>query len=95
MNNSEYKNSEGSGSAAKVLLPKLVLDLSVKKARGQLLGGRYKQDFWVPGEKGRCKEGERGAFCYALEEEKASCHVRSQKALQAGGQRCLAGARWD
>jgi hypothetical protein len=27
----------------------LVLDLSVKKAMGQLLGRRDKQDFWVPG----------------------------------------------
>jgi hypothetical protein len=35
----------------------LVPDLSVKKAKGQLLGRRYRWDFWVPGEKGRCKEG--------------------------------------
>jgi len=31
--------------------------LSVKKAGGQLLGGRYRQDFQVPGGEGRYKEG--------------------------------------
>jgi hypothetical protein len=29
----------------------LILDLSVKKAMGQLLGGRDRRDFQVPGEK--------------------------------------------
>jgi hypothetical protein len=41
----------------------LVLDLSVKKALSQLLGGRYRQDFQVPEEEGaRSKRriGERG-----------------------------------
>jgi hypothetical protein len=32
--------------------------LSIKKARAQLLGRRYKWDFQVPGGKGRHKEGE-------------------------------------
>jgi len=36
----------------------LVLYLSVKEAMGQLLGRRYRLDFWVPGGKGRHKEGE-------------------------------------
>ena len=54
----------------------MVLDLSVKKAWGQLLDGRYRQDFWVPGGKGRHKEGERVFFCYGLEEEECSNHVR-------------------
>jgi hypothetical protein len=36
----------------------LVLDLSVKKAMGQLMYRRYRQDLWVPGGKGRHKEGE-------------------------------------
>jgi hypothetical protein len=36
----------------------LVLDPSVKKAGGQLLGRRYRWDFWVPGGNSRHKEGE-------------------------------------
>jgi hypothetical protein len=55
----------------------LVLDLSVKKAEGQLLGKRCGQDSQVPGGKVRCKEGERGVFCHALEGEEHSNHVRS------------------
>jgi hypothetical protein len=34
----------------------LVLDLSVKKATGQLLGGRNKQDFQDPEGKGDARE---------------------------------------
>ncbi|EDL77981.1 rCG36660 [Rattus norvegicus] len=36
----------------------LALDLSVKKAIGQLLGQRYRQDFRLPGREGRCEGGE-------------------------------------
>ena len=46
--------------------PQLVLDLSVKKALGQLLGGRYRQDFWVPGGRGRHKEGEEEGFVFVF-----------------------------
>jgi hypothetical protein len=55
----------------------MVLDLSVKTIRDQLLGGRYRWDFQVPGGKGRCKEGEK-FFCHALEEEEHSNYVRFQ-----------------
>jgi hypothetical protein len=37
----------------------LVLDLSVKKAKGQLLGGRDRWDFCVPGGKQRDVRDER------------------------------------
>jgi hypothetical protein len=40
------------------LFPQLVLDLSVKKARSQLLGGRNRQDLWIPKGKGSCRERE-------------------------------------
>ena len=59
-------SSEGGGSDAKVLFSQLVLDLSVKKAKGQLLGGRYRWDFQVPGGKGRCQEGEGDYFSALL-----------------------------
>jgi hypothetical protein len=43
----------------------LVLDLSIKKVRGQLLDRRYKWDFWVPrGKEDAVKE--RGAFSSML-----------------------------
>jgi hypothetical protein len=44
----------------------LVLDLSVKKAGGQLVVRRYRRDFWVPGEKGRFREGGRNFFSAIL-----------------------------
>jgi hypothetical protein len=50
-------------------VPQLVLDLKVKKAMGQLLGGRYRWDFWVPGGKGVLKGGE-GRFFAMLRREK-------------------------
>jgi hypothetical protein len=34
----------------------LVLDLSVKKAMGQLLGGKYRWEFWEKEVQGRTKE---------------------------------------
>jgi hypothetical protein len=41
----------------------LVLDLSIKRTRSQLLGGRYRWDFQVP--RGEEDVGEeRGAFCF-------------------------------
>jgi hypothetical protein len=46
--------------------PQLALDVSIKKAGGQLLCGGYRWDLWVPGGKGRWKEGER-LFCHAVE----------------------------
>jgi hypothetical protein len=56
----------------------LALDLSVKKAMGQLLNRWYRQDFWVPGEEGRCKEGEKGVH-HALERREPGNHVRSRE----------------
>jgi hypothetical protein len=58
----------------------LVLDLSVQKAMGQLLGRRYRQDFQVPIRKERCNEGEE-EFCHALEEKESSSHVKSREEL--------------
>ena len=99
----------GSGSDARIrnlpvnaegLVPQLALDLSIKKARGQLLSRGYKWDFWVPGGKGRGKEGE-GSFCYALEEEEWSNPVGLEESwslwppLLVNGQGCLTEARWD
>ena len=69
----------------------MVLDLSVKKARDQLLGGRYRRDFQVPEGKGRCKK-EKGSFCHALEGEEASSHMRSREEL--GPEPTTAG-RWS
>jgi hypothetical protein len=34
-------------------IPQLVLDLSIKKTKGQLLARGYRCYFWVPGGKGR------------------------------------------
>jgi hypothetical protein len=48
----------------------LVLDLSVKKAIGQLLGGRYMQDFQVSGGKGRHKKGKEEFFSMPHGEKK-------------------------
>jgi len=45
-------------------VPRLVFDLSVKKVMGQLLGRRYRQDFRVPGEKGRLKGRRRILTCF-------------------------------
>lgn len=45
----------------------MVIHLSIKKAEGQLLHGRYKWDFQIPEKKGETKVGE-GLFCHALEE---------------------------
>ena len=53
------------GTEVKTLFPQLVLDLSIKKARGQLLSRGYKWDFWVPGEKGEI-QGRREAFSAVL-----------------------------
>jgi hypothetical protein len=59
----------------------LVIDLSVKKAMGQLVGGSYSQDFCVPGwveatartsvsqEEKAVKTKEMGSFCHALKGE--------------------------
>jgi hypothetical protein len=58
----------------------LVLDLSVKKAGGQLLDKKFRRNFWVSGGKGRLKDGE-GSFCHVLVEEEASSHVRFQEEL--------------
>jgi hypothetical protein len=67
--------------------------LSVKKARGQFLGEKYRLDFWVPRGKSRFKE-EKGSFvvvvvvvlfwfffciCHVLEEVERNNHVRSQE----------------
>jgi hypothetical protein len=59
----------------------LVLDLSVKKAMGQLLGRRDRQDFLVLGGKQRDK----------MEEKE----VQHRLLLQVSGQGCLAGSRFD
>ena len=54
----------------------MVLDLSVKKARGQLLGRRYRGNFQVPGGKGRYKEGKRGFVpCFGGRRMQQSCEV--------------------
>jgi hypothetical protein len=50
----------------------LVLDLSVKRAMGQLLGGRFRQDFQVPRGKGNAR------VHHALERGELGNHVRSQ-----------------
>ena len=74
-----------------ISFPQLALYLSVKKAGGQLLGRGYRWDFWVPGGKGRCKEGE-GLFCHALEENRHSNHIRYQGQL---GPVASATGRWS
>ena len=52
----------------------MVLNLSVKKAIGQLLGGRDKQDFLVPG--GKQKDtGRRGEFTMLWRRTKQQCEV--------------------
>ena len=51
----------------------MVLDLSIKKAGSQLLGRRYRWDFWVPGEKDSGKERNFSAMLW--NEKKASSHV--------------------
>jgi hypothetical protein len=45
------------------------LIVSVKKAWRQLLDGRDRSDFWVPGEKKRDIGKEQGLFSQALEGE--------------------------
>ena len=63
-------------SDVKVLLPKLVLDLSVKKAVGQLLGGRYRQDFQVPGGKaGNTRKEKRSSPCLGERRTSQPCEV--------------------
>lgn len=59
--------TEGGGADAKVLFPNWYLICQYRKP-GANWGGRHRQDFWVPGGKGRCREGER-SFCHALEGE--------------------------
>jgi hypothetical protein len=49
----------------------LVLDLSIKKAGSQLLGRRYRWDFWVPRGKGDAGK-DRGAFSAILWNRKAA-----------------------
>lgn len=57
--------------------------MSVKKAMGQLLGGRNSWDFWVPGGKWRdTRGGQTELVCEALEREKPNRHVRSQEERQ-------------
>lgn len=57
----------------------------VKKAMGQLLGGRNRRGFWVPGEKETAAR-EEGGLPF-LEREETSSHVRSsEEHLQAGAQ---------
>jgi hypothetical protein len=53
----------------------LVLDLLIKKTRSQLLGGKNRWDFHVPGGKSDAGKGRR-AFS-AMEREPLSNHVRS------------------
>lgn len=52
--------------------PRLVIDLSVKKATGQLFGGgRYRQDFQVLGGEGdRCNGGEGSLPCFGERRKK-------------------------
>lgn len=40
-----------------------------------MLDGRYRWDLWVPGGKGRSREG-KGLFCHSLEEGEYNNHVR-------------------
>jgi hypothetical protein len=49
-----------------------------------LLGRRYRRDFWVPGERGGCKEGERKIH-HAMERKESSCNVRSQNGVVTTG----------
>ena len=83
----------------KVLFPNWFLNCQYRRG-GQLFGRRYRWDFWVPGGKGRGKEGE-GSFCYALEEEEWSNPVGLEESwslwppLLVNGQGCLTEARWD
>lgn len=52
------------------------IGFSLKKTMGQLLGGRYKQDFWIPrGRQGDARKKYR--IHHALERELGN-HVRSQ-----------------
>jgi hypothetical protein len=60
----------------------LVLDLSIKKAGSQLLGIRYRWDFWVPRGKGATGKYRRsqGAFlpCFGMRRRQQSCKVSEQ-----------------
>ena len=60
---------EGGVADTKVWFPNWFLILSVKKAWRQLLDGRDRSDFWVPGEKKRDIGKEQGLFSQALEGE--------------------------
>jgi hypothetical protein len=54
----------------------LLLNLSVKKAMGQLPGRRYRQYFWVPGGKKRPKEGGTcGSTCFGERRIRQPCEV--------------------
>jgi hypothetical protein len=52
--------------------------LSIKKPRNQLLGERYRWDFWVPRGKGATGKEKGDFFCHTLEEKGHSKHVRFQ-----------------
>jgi hypothetical protein len=54
----------------------LVLNLLVKKAGDQLLSGRYRQNFWVPGVKGDAgKERRTFLLCYGVRRMKQSYKI--------------------
>ena len=81
----------------------MVRDLSIKKARSQLLGYTlwYRWDFCVPGSKGRHKEGEE-LFLPGFGRKKStqkSCKISGQQGpaalLCVGCQRFLAGVNWN
>ena len=56
----------------------MVFDWSIKEARSQLLGRRYRWDFQVPGGKERDTREDRQVL-HALEREKPVIHVRSRE----------------
>ena len=50
---------EGDSDSAKVPFPSWFLICQLRQLGNQLLGGRYRQDFWVPGGKGDSRKKER------------------------------------
>jgi hypothetical protein len=50
----------------------LVLDLSVKKTGVQLLGGRYRRDFWFPGGKRQMQGRGEGLFAMLCRRKNAA-----------------------
>lgn len=75
----------------------MILNLSVKRAMGQLLRGRDRQDFQLLGGRHRDDAREENGVLHALERGESHNHVRSRLhrlVLQEGGQGSLATEEW-